>query len=152
MKITYEEKVKNRKKHLKLQIHDFSSIYLEKDMELLCYKLVDIMSKQDNVMFMQSKTKNWTSAIIYLIAKINHMFENMIFDTLNVEIIDNFFNTKSTFYRRLAERIDDKLKITENEEFHIKSPENLESNGHFCGTNEGDIYYIDNNGFRYNII
>ena len=62
-------------------------------------------------MYMQKKLKNWASAIVYLVAQLNCMFDNLIFETLGHEDIEDFFRTKSTFYIQLAIRIDKKLYI-----------------------------------------
>ncbi|MBE6493905.1 MAG: hypothetical protein E7Z84_04775 [Methanosphaera stadtmanae] len=91
MKLSYDEKIKLKQESLKRKISAFSSYYFEKDIEMLCLKLVDIMSQQDHVMFMQGKLKNWASAIVYLIARLNYMFDNLIFETLSYEDIEEFF-------------------------------------------------------------
>lgn len=142
MKLSYDEKIKLKQESLKLKISLFSSYYFEEDIEMLCLKLVDIMSQQDHVMFMQGKLKNWASAIVYLIARLNYMFDNLIFETLSYSVIDEFFKTKSTFYAQLANRIDKKLGISDNKDFIIRQGEGDISDLLFMN-DEGDILYGD---------
>lgn len=142
MKISYDEKIKLKQESLKRKISLFSSYYFEEDIEMLCLKLVDIMSQQDHVMFIQGKLKNWASAIVYLIARLNYMFDNLIFETLSYSVIDEFFKTKSTFYAQLANRIDKKLGISDNKDFIIRQGEGDISDLLFMN-DEGDILYGD---------
>ena len=152
MKIPFEEKIRMRQQSMKKRIHTFCSYnYMDRDFELLCCNLVDLMAQQDDVMFMQGKNKNWVSAVIYLIASENYMFDNIIFDTMRHEDIEEFFNSHYEFYCQLARRIDDKLNIRDNPDFHIKDREDLDTRGWYYINDEGNLFYIESNGTSHRI-
>ena len=151
IKLPFEERIRLRKESLKKKVHSFSEYYLDEDIEELCCKLLDIMAQQDDVMFMQGKPKNWASAVIYLVARENYMFKNMVFDTLDTEQIDEFFNSHAVFYIQLAHRIDKKLHISENEEFHVKDGEDLDYTGHFYMDDDANVFFIEHCGIIHRI-
>ena len=147
MKVPFEQKIKLRQESLKTKTHAFCAYYeLNGNIEPLCFKLIDLMAQQDDVMFMQGKAKNWASAVIHLVASKNHMFNNLVFNTLRDEDIEEFFNSHCEFYCRLARRIDEKLNISEKEEFHVLPPEDLDANGYFHMNDDGSIIYVQHNG------
>ena len=138
----YNDKLKSKQETLKRKISSFSSYYFKKDIEELCLNIVDIMSQQEHVMFMQGKLKNWASAIVYLVARLNCMFNNLIFETLRNEDIEEFFKTKSNLYTQLANRINKKLHISDNKDFKIRAGEGNISD-FLLMNHDGDICYYD---------
>lgn len=145
MKVSYEEKVELKTNSLKTMIKDFGMQYLKDDITQLCINLVDLMAEQDHVMYMQGKLKNWASAIIYIIADNNYIFENLLFETLDHEDIEEFFNSKHVFYVQLASRIN-KLNVRSNNDFIIREGI-IDVSDHMYVDKNGEFCLIDELGF-----
>lgn len=123
------------------KIHRFSSYYLEKDIENLIIKLANKIEDENPELFGKSRHKNWASALIYLIIKVNYILDSPVGLCVTSEDISEFFNTKSYTFKKLSREVAEKYNInTDNPEYSIKDAIDLKE---YLVYRDGEFYIVD---------
>ncbi|MBN2287677.1 MAG: hypothetical protein JXI43_14615 [Tissierellales bacterium] len=82
---------------IKNLIHDFCEEYLNSELEGYCFKLCDTLGRKRKINILRSKSEQWAASIIYVIARLNFLFDKKNEYYIMADIIcDYFYMNKST--------------------------------------------------------
>ena len=93
-----DNKEKNKKlAEIKNLIHSFCKDYLNSELEGYCFKLCDTLGRKRKINILRSKSEQWAASIIYVIARLNFLFDKKNEYYIMADIIcDYFYMKKST--------------------------------------------------------
>jgi len=76
-----------------------------------CYKLWDKIGKKRNYIITGGQKEVWASAVIYVISRLNFLFDSKSSNPLTVDMICDFFGTKKSTVSSKATDIEKACKI-----------------------------------------
>ncbi|MCP4756792.1 MAG: hypothetical protein GY866_38510, partial [Proteobacteria bacterium] len=88
-------------------IRDFADQHLSEELEGYALKLTDTLSRTDTLNIARGKTEIWAAAIVYVIARLNFLFDRDHEDHIAADTICDFFNTKKATVGNKATLIED---------------------------------------------
>jgi len=94
----------------------FSKIHLNDEFSGYCYKLWDKIGGKRNYIITGGQKEVWASAVIYVISRLNFLFDSKNSNPLTVDMICNFFGTKKSTVSSRAADIEKACKIKMGEE------------------------------------
>ncbi len=105
------EKIK-RIEEIKNLLHGFCDEYLNENLESFCFHLVDNLSKKRIINIHKGKIEIWAASIIYVIARLNFLFDKSNDYYIRGDVIFNHFNAKKTTVSNKARDIEDKCNLS----------------------------------------
>jgi Domain of unknown function (DUF6398) len=105
-----------RMKEVKALLENFSKAHLNDELSEYCYKLWDKIGKKRNYIITGGKKEIWAASIIYVIARLNFLFDSKSSVPLTADIICDFFGTKKSTVSAKATEIEKTCKIRIGEE------------------------------------
>lgn len=85
-----------RKTEIGAQIERFSELHLDDELRGFCLKLCNMLKKNNNLDISRGKPEIWAASIIYVIARLNFLFDKRNEYFLEADTICNFFGTKKS--------------------------------------------------------
>lgn len=108
---------KNRRlaeiKHL---IHGFCEEYLNPELEGYCLKLCDTLGRKRTLNISKSKSEQWAASIVYVIARLNFLFDKQNEYFITADEICDFFGTKKSTTSNKATQIEQSCGLSMGEE------------------------------------
>ena len=92
-------------------LDNFSKIHLSDELSGYCYKLWDKIGKKRNYIITGGQKEVWASAVIYVISRLNFLFDSKSSNPLTVDMICDFFGTKKSTVSSKATDIEKACKI-----------------------------------------
>ncbi|MFH1093649.1 MAG: DUF6398 domain-containing protein [Candidatus Omnitrophota bacterium] len=111
-----DEKKLQRINEVKQLLDNFSKIHLNDDLAGYCCKLWDKIGKKRNYIITGGQKEVWASAVIYLISRLNFLFDSKSSNSLTADMICDFFRTKKSTVSSKATDIEKVCKIKMGEE------------------------------------
>jgi hypothetical protein len=87
-------------------IHSFCSKHLNKELEGYALKLSDTLGRKRKVNVLRGKKEIWAASIIYVIARLNFLFDKENENSITSDIICDFFKTKKSTIGNKATQIE----------------------------------------------
>jgi hypothetical protein len=101
---------------LKQSIRFFSKAHLNQELEGYAIKLVDTMHDNEYIDLTRGKVEIWASAVIYVIARLNFLFDSLNPCHISADTICDFFKTKKSTVSAKATQIEDDCDLSMGEE------------------------------------
>ncbi|MFH1200812.1 MAG: DUF6398 domain-containing protein [bacterium] len=111
-----DEKKLQRINEVRQLLDNFSKIHLNNDLSGYCYKLWDKIGKKRNYIITGGQKEVWASAVIYVISRLNFLFDSKSSNPLTADMICDFFGTKKSTVSSKATDIEKACKIKMGEE------------------------------------
>ena len=111
-----KEKKEARKKELTTSIGKFCDLHLDNELFEYTLELLDRLSRKRTLSILNGKIENWASAIIYVIARLNFLFDPQAPLYITADTICDFFGTKKSTAGNKATEIEKACKINVGEE------------------------------------
>ena len=111
-----DEKRIQRIKEVKALLENFSKSHLNDELSEYCYRLWDKIGKKRNYIITGGKKEIWAASVIYVIARLNFLFDSKSSVPLTADIICDFFGTKKSTVSAKATEIVKTCKIRIGEE------------------------------------
>lgn len=102
---------KQRIAELKKQIDAFCQQHLNEDYRGYANTLCDRLGRKRKIDITKGKPEIWAASIIYVIARVNFLFDKSHEFALTADIICDFFNSKKTTVSSKAKQIEDACDI-----------------------------------------
>lgn len=122
---------------IKETIKNFCKEYLTPELEGYALKLLDTVQRSRKLDVLRGKSEIWAASLIYVIARLNFLFDRYNEPFITPEIICNFFNTKKSTIGNKATLIEKACKVSNGDERFC--PEEISSMFEFVETAEGFI-------------
>ncbi len=106
-----DEKKLQRINEVRQILDNFSKIHLSDELSGYCYKLWDKIGKKRNYIITGGQKEVWASAVIYVISRLNFLFDSKSSNPLTVDMICDFFGTKKSTVSSKATDIEKACKI-----------------------------------------
>ena len=110
-----EEKQK-RAKEISNLINEFCSRYLNDDLRSYAMKLLEKLTRKRTYSITSGRIEIWASAIIWVIARLNFLFDSQNPNNISTDTICDFFDTKKSTVGNKATDIEKACKIRMGEE------------------------------------
>ncbi len=110
-----KEKVE-RSKEIKKLIQKFCGLHLNKEIEGFSIKLCDTLSGVENVNLSRGKIEIWAASIIYVIARLNFLFDKENDAFITADMLCDFFNAKKSTVGNKATLIEKKCDLSHGAE------------------------------------
>ena len=95
---------KERVIEIKTMLNSFCETYLNEELEGYTIRLCDELSRKRKINILRGKKEIWAASIIYIISRLNFLFDKGNENYITVDIICDFFNTnKSTIYNKATQ-------------------------------------------------
>lgn len=95
---------KERVIEIKTMLNSFCETYLNEELEGYTIRLCDELSRKRKINILRGKKEIWAASIIYVISRLNFLFDKENESYITVDIICNFFNTnKSTICNKATQ-------------------------------------------------
>jgi len=104
-----DDKMIVRSMEIRKLIQDFCSRYLNEEFEGYSLKLYDELARETTIT--RGKKEIWAAAIVYVIARLNFLFDREHEYFITADTICDFFNTKKSTTGNKATQIEDILDI-----------------------------------------
>ena len=101
---------------IKEMIHSFSEKYLNKELDGYAIKLSEDLSRKRKLNITRGKKEIWAASIIYVIARLNFLFDKQNESHITADTICNFFNAKKSTVGNKASQIEKHCKLRLGEE------------------------------------
>ena len=102
-----DNKEKNKKLvEIKNLIHSFCEDYLNSELEGYCLKLCDTLGRKRTIDILRSSSELWTASIIYVIARLNFLFDQKNEYHITADDICDYFDTKKSTTGNKATQIE----------------------------------------------
>ena len=101
---------------IKNLLHDFCEEYLNPEIEGYCFKLCDILGRIRKINILRSKSEQWAASIIYVIARLNFLFDQKNEYHITADDICNYFDTKKSTTGNKATQIEQICNLSIGEE------------------------------------
>ena len=111
-----DEKKLQRINEVRQLLDNFSKIHLNDKLSGYCYKLWDKIGKKRNYIITGGQKEVWASAVIYVISRLNFLFNSKSSNLLTADMICDFFGTKKSTVSSKATDIEKACKIKMGEE------------------------------------
>lgn len=109
MKKLAEQKIYNE---MKQHIQYFCRKYLNPELEAYALKLLDTVMRSRKLNISRGKKEIWAASIIYVIARLNFLFDNVNEYFITIDIICDYFNTKKSTTGNKATQIEKACRIS----------------------------------------
>jgi hypothetical protein len=106
-----EEKIKKLDK-IKSMIEDFCRNHLNDEYEGYAIKLFDFLSRKRRIDITRGKEEIWAASIVYVIARLNFLFDKADKNYITADLICDFFQTKKSTTGNKATQIEKECKLT----------------------------------------
>lgn len=97
---------------IKAPIQNFCEEYLNSELKEYVLKLLDTVKRSRKLSISRGKKEIWAAAIIYVIARLNYLFDNVNEHFITVDIICEYFNTKKSTTGNKATQIEKACRIS----------------------------------------
>jgi len=113
MKKISEKKSKKEARVLEIKeiVHNFSDQYLNEDLEYYAQNLVENLARKRKFNILRGKKEIWAAAVIYVIARINFLFDRKNKNFISHDAICEFFGTVKSTVGNKASQIQDVCRI-----------------------------------------
>jgi hypothetical protein len=111
-----KEKKQERAKEISNLIHEFSNQYLNDELRGYAIMLLEKLTRKKTYSITSGKIEIWASAIIYVIARLNFLFDSQNPNYISTDTICDFFGTKKSTVGNKATDIEKACKIRIGEE------------------------------------
>ena len=102
---------KEKTKEVTELVESFCKLYLTGELTACALRLCDKLGRIRKLDIARGKKEIWAASIVYVIARVNFLFDKANDDFLTSEIICDFFNTKKTTTGNKATTIEKTLNI-----------------------------------------
>ncbi len=107
---------KARSREIKKLIQNFCGVHLNKEIEGFSMKLCDDLSGVEGVNLSRGKIEIWAASIIYVIARLNFLFDKKDEAFITADVLCDFFNAKKSTVGNKATVIERKCNLSHGEE------------------------------------
>jgi hypothetical protein len=104
-------KKQHRIEEVKALIEDFTKAKLSPEITEYVFKLWDMLGRKRNYIITGGKKEVWASAVVYVIARLNFLFDCKNKDYLPADAIFEFFGTKKSTVSSKASDIEKACRI-----------------------------------------
>ena len=111
-----KEEKQARAKEIGVLINEFSNRYLDNELHGYAIKLLEKLTRKKTYSITSGKIEIWASAIIYVIARLNFLFDPQSPNYITADTICDFFGTKKSTVGTKATDIEKACKIRMGEE------------------------------------
>ncbi len=111
-----DEKKQHRIDEVRQLLVDFAKDHLNDEISEFCFKLWEKLGKKRTYSITGGKKEIWASAVVYVIARLNFLFDPTAENPLTTDTICDFFGTKKGTVSAKATDIEKALKIRMGEE------------------------------------
>lgn len=118
-----ETRAKKTQKCIEIKnlIHTFGEIHLNDELEHYCNTLCDTLGRKRKINILRGKSEQWAASIVYVIARLNFLFDQKNEFHITADIICDHFHTKKTTTGNKATLIEQQCNISMgSEEFCSK--------------------------------
>jgi len=91
---------------IKKLIHGFCEEYLNSGLEGYCFKLFQKLARKRDINILRSSSEQWAASIIYLIARLNFLFDQTNEYHITTDDICDYFDTKKSTTGNKATQIE----------------------------------------------
>ena len=110
------EKKQKRIDTVRVLLEGFSEKHLSPELSGYVTKLWEQLSRKRNYVITGGKPEVWASAVVYVIARLNFLFDKSSQNYLGPDMICDFFDTKKTTVAARASEIEKACKIRMGQE------------------------------------
>jgi len=107
---TKEDKIKTLDK-IKLLIQGFCQAHLTDEYEGYAFKLLDTLSRKRRIDITRGKEEIWAASIVYVIARLNFLFDREAETVVTTDMFCDFFQTKKTTVGNKATQIEKECRL-----------------------------------------
>ena len=142
-----DDKTKEKQEKLIEMVSKFCQDNLDEEYGELAVKLVEKMGRKHEVPFKRGRLDIWASAVIYVLAQINFLFDKSFQPYLSADDICDYFNTKKSTVSQKAYKIQDMFNSSQfYNEFSTKDinrniPKFTIDNGFIVPMSDTDIFF-----------
>jgi len=111
-----KEKKQKRAKEISNLINEFCNRYLNDDLRGYAMKLLEKLTRKRTYSITSGRIEIWASAIIWVIARLNFLFDSQNPNNISTDTICDFFYTKKSTVGNKATDIEKVCKIRMGEE------------------------------------
>lgn len=111
-----KEKKQKRAKEISNLINEFCNRYLNDDLQSYAMKLLEKLTRKKTYSITSGRIEIWASAIIWVIARLNFLFDSQNPNNISTDTICDFFDTKKSTVGNKATDIEKACKIRMGEE------------------------------------
>lgn len=111
-----KEKKQKRAKEISNLINEFCNRYLNDDLQSYAMKLLEKLTRKKTYSITSGRIEIWASAIIWVIARLNFLFDSENPNNISTDNICDFFDTKKSTVGNKATDIEKACKIRMGEE------------------------------------
>jgi len=111
-----KEKKQERVKEISNLINEFCNRYLSDDLQSYAMKLLEKLTRERTYSITSGRIEIWASAIIWVIARLNFLFDSQNPNNISTDTICDFFDTKKSTVGNKATDIEKACKIRMGEE------------------------------------
>lgn len=101
---------------IKNLLHNFCEVYLNPAIEGYCFKLCDTLGRKRKINILQSKSEQWAASIIYVIARLNFLFDPKNEYNLTAADICDYYDTRQSTTGKKATQIEQICNLSMGEE------------------------------------
>lgn len=111
-----KEKKQERAKEISNLINEFCNRYLNDDLQSYAMKLLEKLTRKRTYSITSGRVEIWASAIIWVIARLNFLFDSEDPNNISTDTICDFFDTKKSTVGNKATDIEKACKIRMGDE------------------------------------
>ena len=111
-----KEKKQERAEEISNLINEFCNRYLNDDLQSYAMKLLEKLTRKRTYSITSGRIEIWASAIIWVIARLNFLFDSQNPNYISTDTICDFFDTKKSTVGNKATDIEKACKIRMGEE------------------------------------
>jgi len=111
-----KEKKQERAEEISNLINEFCNRYLNDDLQSYAMKLLEKLTKKRTYSITSGRIEIWASAIIWVIARLNFLFDSQNPNYISTDTVCDFFDTKKSTVGNKATDIEKACKIRMGEE------------------------------------
>lgn len=111
-----KEKKQERAEDISNLINEFCNRYLNDDLQGYAMKLLERLTRKRTYSITSGRIEIWASAIIWVIARLNFLFNSQNSNNISTDTICDFFDTKKSTVGNKATDIEKACKIRMGEE------------------------------------
>lgn len=111
-----KKKKQGRAKEISNLINEFCNRYLNDDLRGYAMKLLEKLTRKRTYSITSGRIEIWASAIIWVIARLNFLFDSENSNNISTDTICDFFDTKKSTVGNRATDIEKACKIRMGEE------------------------------------
>ena len=96
---------------IKVLVQSFCDEYLSDELKSYAFELTDMISRKKLISLYKGKMEIWASSILYVIARLNFLFDHSNEYFIKGDVLFRFFDTKKTTVSNKAREIEDKCNL-----------------------------------------